>query len=166
MIIRPVLALVCLLLALAASGYLYMDIRDSIVRIKTAQDQVAALSARDSFAKNAAQFLAETAPERSAVQFFLTQADGTADAIALVEDAARVAGVKAIIDRATIEPIPETGFEYLNVVVSAEGTFPGMARFGTVLESLPTGAALTDTRLEVTESGWLGIFTVRFIKNT
>lgn len=161
--VSPILALLAAVALLSASVYMYYDIGVSAVTIKESRDQIAAISARDTFAKAAAQFLAETAPERSAVQFFLVPTDGTAQALELVENAAKLAGVTANVGAAEIAPLG-SHHERLNVTVSAEGTFAGQARFATVLESLPRGSYLSGVALSATEKGWYGTYQVSFIK--
>lgn len=160
----PIFALIFLVLAFGAGAYLYYDIESSAALIGEARDQIAAVAARDTFAKTAAQFLAETSAERAAIQFFIIPAEGTAEAIELVEDAASVADVDATVGSARLTPLPESHYERLDITVSAEGTFAGMARFGTVLESLPKGATLTEVSLEATNRGWFGTFVVSFVK--
>jgi hypothetical protein len=162
-IVSPLLACLAAALTFAVCAYLYYDIGVSAVQIKESRDTIATISARDTFAKAAAQFLAETTAERNAVQFFITPADGTAQSIELVENAAKLAGVQASVGAATIAPLG-TYHERLTVTVSAEGTFAGQARFATVLESLPRGASLTDVTLSATQKGWFGTYIVSFIK--
>ena len=159
----PVVFLVVALLAFGGAYYLYTDITASAALIQDSRDQVAAISARDTFARTAAQFLAETSAERSAVHFFVIPQDGTAQAIELVEAAAKLAGVKAIVGSATLGPLG-THHEQLDIAVSAEGTFAGQARFGTVLESLPRGATLKTVSFEATEKGWYGTYSISFVK--
>jgi hypothetical protein len=144
-------------------AFLYYDIQASAITIKESRDQIAAISARDTFAKAAAQFLAETAAERSAVQFFTIPPDGTAQALELVENAATLAGVKATVGDAEIASLGSY-HEGVSVTVSAEGTYAGQARFATVLESLPRGATLSSVTLSATEKGWYGTYLVSFIK--
>ncbi len=163
-ILAPLLGFVFMLAAAGAATYLYLDIQSSAAHIGNARDQIAAIAARDTFAKTAAQFLAETSAERAAIQFFLTPEEGTASAIELVERAADIAKVKAVVGSAKLTALPEPHHEQLDITVSAEGTFAGMARFGTVLESLPTGASVSEVRLEATDKGWLGTFVISFIK--
>lgn len=159
----PLIAVLFTLATFAVSFYLYDDIGKSAVTIKDSRDKIAAIAARDTFAKAAAQFLAETSAERSAVQFFIIPTDGTAQALELVENAATLAGVKASVGDAQIAPLGSF-HERLNVTVSAEGTYAGQARFATVLESLPRGAYLTSVSLSATEKGWFGTYVVSFIK--
>lgn len=162
-IVSPLLACLAAVIAFGACAYLYYDVGVSAVEIKESRDKIAAISARDTFAKAAAQFLAETTAERNAVQFFITPAEGTAQSIELVENAAKLAGVKATVGAATILPLGSF-HERLIVTVSAEGTYAGQARFATVLESLPRGASLTDVSLSATEKGWFGTYIISFIK--
>jgi hypothetical protein len=161
--IAPVVTILIALFMFGGGYYLYTDIEKSALIIKEARDQIAAISARDTFARNAAQFLAETSAERSAVQFFVIPQDGTAQAIELVEASAKLAGVKAIVGSATISP-QGAHHERLDISVSAEGTFAGQARFGTVLESLPRGASVKTVTLHATEKGWYGTYTLSFVK--
>ena len=157
---------VSLLVALASFGgvyFVYQDVVASAAEIQEARDQLAALSARDTFARNAAQFLAETAAERSAVRTFVISEDGTAQAIELVEAAALLSGVQANVGSATLSP-QGTHHERLEVTASAEGTYTGLARFATVLESLPRAAVLKSVDLSATEKGWYGTFIVSFVK--
>jgi hypothetical protein len=162
-VLRPLIALVCLLAALGACVFLYTDITMSAVTITESRDKIAAITARDTFAKSAAQFLAQTSAERSAVQFFIVPREGTAQAIELVEQAGTLAGVKAEVGAATLTSLDER-HERLDITVSAESTFQGAARFGTVLESLPRGAYLTSADIAATEKGWYGTYVVSFIK--
>ncbi len=162
--VAPICALVFLTLAGGAFMYLYIDIQSSATVITVARDQIAAIAARDTFAKAAAKFVAETVPERAAVTSFETSVDGTASAIVLVEEAAKIAKVTATVGSATLTPLPEPHHERLDVTVSAEGTFAGAARFATVLESLPRGAYLKEADLEVTDKGWFGTYVVSFVK--
>lgn len=161
--VNPLFAVLCALLTAGACVYLYLDIGKSVVTIKESRDQIAQISARDTFAKAAAQFLAETSAERSAVQFFIIPTDGTAQALELVENAAKLAGLKASIGDAKIEALG-SHHERLNVTVTGEGTYAGQARFATVLESLPRGAYLKDVTLSATEKGWYGTYIVSIIK--
>lgn len=163
-LVSPVLALVVMFAAFGACGFLYFDIHSSAALISDAREEISAIAARDTFAKTAAQFLAQTSAERSAVQLFVTPAEGTAGAIELVEDAAAIAKVSATVGSAVLTPLPEPHYERLDVVVSAEGTFAGVARFATVLESLPRGAYVSSTKLEATDKGWYGTYVVSFIK--
>lgn len=161
--ITPLATCIVALLLFGGAYYLYNDIQNSALLIKQARDQVAVVSARDTFARTAAQFLAETSVERSAVQFFVIPQDGTAQAIELVEAAAKLAGVKAVVGSAALSPLG-AHHERLDISVSAEGTFSGQARFGTVLESLPRGATLKTAALRATEKGWYGTYLVSFVK--
>lgn len=159
----PISALIGALAACGVTYYLYQDVVASAAAIQDARDQLAAISARDTFARTAAQFLSETAAERSAVRFFIIPEDGTAQAIELVEGAAKLAGVKATVGSASLAP-QGIHHERVDISVTSEGTFAGQARFATVLESLPRGATLTSTSLSVTEKGWYGAYTVSFVK--
>ena len=160
----PALAFLFLLASAAVSGYLYVDIHQSAATISLSRDQIAAITARDTFAKAAAQFLAETSAERSAVQFFVTPSDGTAGAIELIEQAGKLAGVVADVGSATLLPLAESHHEELSISVSTEATFAGAARFGTVLESLPRGAYLKQSTLEATDKGWYATYVVSLVK--
>jgi hypothetical protein len=162
--VSPIIAFICMLAAGAVCVFLYTDVVESAVTIKESRDQIAEVSARDTFAKSAAQFLAETSAERSAVQFFILPVEGTAQAIELVEQAGKVAGVKAEIGSAVLVPLSDPRHERLDITVSAESTFAGAARFGTVLESLPKGAYVTSVNLSATDKGWFGTYVVSFIK--
>ena len=161
--LTPIFALIFALASFVAAAYLYYDIGESAVLIKQSRDEIATIAARDTFAKAAAQFLAETAAERSAVQFFIIPTDGTAQGLEIVENAAKLAGVKATVGDAKIAPLGSF-HERLDVKVSAEGTYAGQARFATVLESLPRGASLTSATLSATEKGWFGTYVVSFVK--
>ena len=163
---RYLIPAVALIVALASFGgvlFLYTDVLTSAVRIQEARDQVAAISARDTFAQRAAQFLSETSAERSAVRFFTIPEDGTAQAIELVEAAAKLAGVKASVGSATLSGLG-THHERLDITATAEGTFQGLARFATVLESLPRGAVVSKIEISATEKGWYGSYLVSFVK--
>lgn len=162
--IPPILGLVFLALTSGAYGYIYYRIDVAVEVIARARNEIAVIAARDTFAKAAASFVAETVAERSAVQIFLTPADGIASAIELVEDAARAAKVKATVGSVQIVALSDVYHERIDISVSAEGTFAGAARFATVLESLPRGAFLKEVRLEVRDKGWFGAYTVSFIK--
>lgn len=159
----PAIALVIALVAFGVSYFVYVDIEKSAALISSSHDQIAAITARDTFAKTAAQFLAETAAERSAVQSFIISQDGTAQAIELVEASAKLAGVKATVGSAELLSIAGQ-HERLDISVSAEGTYAGLARFATVLESLPRAAFLKEVSLRATEKGWFGTYKVSFIK--
>lgn len=161
--ITPAITFIAALLLFGGAYYLYTDIEKSAAVIKTGRDQIAVISARDTFARAAAQFLAETSAERAAVQFFVIPQDGTAQAIELVEASAKLAGVKAVVGSATLSP-QGAHHERLDISVSAEGTFSGQARFGTVLESLPRGASLKTATLRATEKGWYGTYLISFVK--
>lgn len=163
-ILSPLVGFTFMLAAVGSAFYLYFDIQSSAAHIGDARDQIAAIAARDTFAKTAAQFLAETSAERAAIQFFLTPKEGTANAIELVERAADIAKVKAVVGSAKFTALPEAYHERLDITVSAEGTFAGMARLATVLESLPIGSFMSEVRLEATDKGWLGTFVISFIK--
>lgn len=163
---RYVIVLFGLVLVVLSYGgvyYLYNDIQTSAVRIEESRDQAAAIAARDTFARAAAQFLAETVAERNAIQFFVVPSDGTAHAIELVEVAGKLAGIKATVGAATIAP-SGTYHERLDISVSAEGTFAGLARFATVLESLPRGSLLRQVSITETERGWYGTYALTFVK--
>lgn len=160
----PIGALVFLCLAVAGFVYLYFDIHASASVISVAREEIATIAARDTYSKAAAQFLAQTSAERSAVLSFETAAEDTAGAIELIEEAARVAKVNATVSSATIVPLEEPHHERLDVVVSADGAFIAQARFGTVLESLPRGSYVKDMRIEASERGWFGTYTISFIK--
>ena len=162
-LISPLIALVLTVLSFGGAYYLYYDVGTSAALIKESHDQLAAITARDAFAKTAAQFLAETTVERNAVQFFLIPQDGTAQAIELVEAAGKLAGVKATVGDVSLAP-QGTYHERVLVSVSAEGTYAGLARFATVLESLPRGATLQEVAIHATERGWYGTYTVGLIK--
>lgn len=159
----PVAAFLLVVLTYGAAYVLYSDIQKSALLIETSRDQVATITARDTFAKAAAQFLAETTAERNAIQFFLVPLDGTAQAIELVETAGKLAGVRATVGAASVEPLG-AHHERLDISVSAEGTFSGLARFATVLESLPRGSVLENISISETEKGWFGTYAVTFIK--
>jgi len=161
--ILPVLSLVIALASFGGAYYIYTDIVTSAALIKESRDQVAAISARDTFVRTAAQFLAETAAERSAVHFFVIPQDGTAQAIELVEAAAKLAGVKASVGSASLAS-QGAHHERIDMSVTAEGTFAGLARFGTVLESLPRASSLKAVTLDATDKGWYGLYTVTFVK--
>lgn len=162
--LSPILAVIFLLASMAACVYVYYDIQQNAVLIGSARDEIASIAARDTFAKTAAQFLAQTSAERSAIQLFETPVEGTATAIVLVEEAAKIAKVTGTVGAATLTPLSEPHHERLDVTVSAEGTFAGLARFVTVLESLPRGAYVREAKIEVTDKGWYGSFVVSFIK--
>jgi hypothetical protein len=161
--VTPVIALLLALVSFGGAYYLYADIEKSAVLIETSHDQVAAITARDTFAKSAAAFLAETTAERNAIQFFLIPSDGTALAIELVEAAGKLAGVKASVGSATIGSLGAQ-HERLDISVSAEGTYAGLARFATVLESLPRASTLKQVDISQTEKGWYGTYAVTFVK--
>lgn len=160
----PIIAVVYMSAALGLCVWLDYDIKQSAALIGSARDQVAAIAARDTFAKTAAQFLAQTSAERSAIQFFLTPAEGTASAIELVEDAAAIAKVSASVGSASLVPLSQPHHERLDIAASADSTFAGAARFATVLESLPRASYLKEVRLESTDKGWYGTYVVAFIK--
>lgn len=162
--ISPVLALVFLLAAGAVWTYVYLDIVASAALVATARDEVTALAARDAYAKSAAQFVAQTATEQAAVEAFIIPVDGTAEAIELIEAAGRDAKVDASVVSATVATLDVSAHERLDVSVTARGGFPAVARFGTMLEMLPRGATLKSARLESAEKGWLGTYTVSFVK--
>ncbi len=162
-LLSPLLACLTAALAIAVCAYMYYDIGVSAETIKVSRDKIAQITARDTFAKAAAQFLAETTAERAAVQFFITPVEGTAQAIELVENAAKLAGVQATVGAATITPLGSF-HERLTITVSSEGTYAGQARFATVLESLPRGASLTSVTLSATQKGWFGTYIISFIK--
>ena len=160
----PVIAFFSMCVAAAACTFLYIDIERSAQTIKESHDQIAEISARDTFAKTAAQFLAQTSAERSAVSSFVMPTEGTATAIELVEQAGKVAGVKADVGSAVLVGLPEPHYERLDISVSSESTFAGAARFATVLESLPRGAYLSSAVISATDKGWYGTYVVSFIK--
>lgn len=161
--LAPLSALIILAAGLFGTWFLYAEILRSAALIKDSRDQLAAIAARDAFQRTAAQFLADTTAERNAIQFFVTPADGTAQAIELVEAAAKLAGVKANVGSADLSSL-NSHYERLTISVSAEGTYAGHARFATVLESLPRGATLESGTLGATERGWYGTYLISFIK--
>lgn len=150
--------------ALMALVYVYLDIQNAISNITTARTSIAAIGARDSFAKAAAQFLAETGKERAAVDSLTVLGDQTANAIVLVEEAAKLAGVKATVSAATIDHGDSKYLESLAISVSADGPLKAQANFATVLESLPKGAYVKDVHLESADKGWFGTYTILFSK--
>ena len=162
--IPPVLATLFLLASIGACIFVYYDIQQSVTLIGSARDQISSIAARDTFAKTAAQFLAQTSAERAAIQLFETPPEGTASAIELVEEAAKIAKVTATVGSATLKPTTGAHHEQLDLTVSANGTFAGIARFATVLESLPRGSYVSSARAEATDKGWFGTFVVSFIK--
>ncbi len=161
--VTPLFGLAFVLLSYGSVYFLYVDIQENAALIETSRDQVATITVRDTFAKAAAQFLAETTAERNAIQFFLVPADGTAQAIELVETAGKLAGVRATVGAASVGPLG-VHHEQLDISVSAEGTFAGLARFATVLESLPRGSVLHRVSVSETEKGWFGTYALTFIK--
>jgi Tfp pilus assembly protein PilO len=94
----------------------------------------------------------------------VTPPEGTASAIELVENAAKIANVRATVGAATLTPLKEKRHEELNITVSAEGTFAGVARFATVLESLPRASYLSNVDIEASSKGWYATYVVSFIK--
>ena len=162
--IAPILAVLFLIASIGGYWYVYTDIQASAELVSHSRDQIAEIAARDAFAKAAAKFITETAADRLAVESFEIQPADTAGAIELVEDAAKVAKVTATVASANILALPEDHHERLDIVVSADGSFVGQARFATVLESLPRGAVVRAAHLEATDKGWYGTYTVSFIK--
>ncbi len=156
-----------LIFALAGAGVsvaLYLDINASAVIIARSAEEVAAVSARDAFAKTAATFVAETATEQAAAALFVTGSDDTAGAIELIEEAGNTARVDASVTAATIAPTDSVHHERLDVVVTARGSFVALGRFASILESLPRAAYVRSASLEAEDGGWLGTYIVSFVK--
>lgn len=162
--LTPVLALALLFAVGAAWTYVYVDIQSTALDVIVARDEVAAITARDEAAKAAAQFVAQTEAEQAAVETFIIPADATAEAIELIESVGRTAKVGATVTSATVVSIDSPTHERLDLLVTARGGFPAVARFGTMLEMLPRGATLRSARLESASQGWLGTYTVSFVK--
>lgn len=161
--VKPIIAFIFLCGSLGALAFVYLDIQSSAAAIVAARNEIAAVGARDNFAKAAAQFLLDVSKERASIESLVVGKDQTATAIVLVEEAAKLAGVDASIASAAVGPTQAKHLQALTVVVSAEGSLRAHANFSTVLESLPKGAYLKSATLEAADKGWFGTYTVVFV---
>lgn len=154
-----------LFVAVAAFVWVSYDILQSSERVTEARTKAQEITARDAFAKSAAAFIADTATERATLGSFVIAPDETARAIEQVERVAKTMKLDTNIDSATIAPLDAAHHESLNLGVTARGPFVGLVRFGTVLESLPFVVQVKAVRFESADKGWIGTYTVQFLKS-
>lgn len=161
--IAPIVAILFAAASAVAWGALYVGIMDGAAAVSAARTEAAAAASRDALARSAAQFVAETADEQLAAASLTIPAAATAQAIELVEAAARRTKVTATVTTAQIESLANA-HERLIVTVAARGAFTDLIRFASFLEALPVASSVSMARLEATDTGWQGTVTVAFIK--
>jgi hypothetical protein len=162
--ITPVIAFLVAALMIGAWLYIYFDITASAAEIASYQDQVATVASRDAFLRSADDFVAQTSAEQRESIGYLTPAEDTASSIVLIEDAGRKAKVVGAVQSATIVPTGSAHHETLEVVVTARGTFAAHGRFIALLEALPRASMVTSVHMEASDNGWVGTYTVSFVK--
>jgi hypothetical protein len=164
-IIQPIVVL--LLAAAVAGAYAYMirDINLNVARASEAASGVETLSARDATARSMEFLLEETADESAALLTLVIRDADVAGPIAIIEDAARLAKVKVSISSIAITaPDGWVRHQGIEVSFSATASLAALARFASILESLPVGSRLERSSFEASKDSWFGTFRVLFVK--
>lgn len=145
--------------------YGYFDVMSTSESVVAARQEVAEITARDNFAKAAAQFISETSAERAALGTFVIAPDDTASAIELIESAAKVARVDASVASANIREFDAAHHELLSLEVTVRGGYAAVVHFGTMLETLPRVAVVRGVTLETADKGWFATYKIDFLKS-
>lgn len=166
--IKPFLPLIVAMLIFAACvtayGVMYTRIASGIDRIGVVLANTEALSARDALVRSQQLFLEDTTEAREVLSTFVLDDSQVVDAIEIVEDTARSNGTEFVISTVNTVGGSWESHEGIEINFSARGSFSALANTIATLEALPIAARLERGSLEASTDGWLGTFTVTFVK--
>lgn len=163
----PILILALLLAIAAIGGYVFM-----LTTIQTAVDEIASARAdsqsaeeRETLAQTANIFMTDTAPARSELDTFVTTDAEFVSAIDMLESAGKREKVDVTIGSVSVKKTAAKAHEAATVILSAKGSFAGLAAFASAVESLPLASRVTSVSLEAsTDNSWFGTFSLEFLK--
>lgn len=108
--------------------------------------------------------LVETSEDRAALGELIVTDDRLTEFLALVESGARAQGLRATTRSVDIVK-PQGLFEELRVVLDVEGSYEGLRRFVTLIETMPFHVDIEDISFDRREgTQWNGIITFSVTK--
>ncbi len=146
--------------------FVVYDISRARESADSARASIVSEESRGANAQVTKQFLESTEQQRAQAHSFYVPANGTADALSLVEQLARAAKVEARVTGADLTKIQAQYLEELSVTLNVRGPFTNVLSLVTMLESLPRVSNVRSVSIEVTEGGvWSGSIVAVFTKS-
>ncbi len=164
----PVLIFAFLIAVGAVGGYLFMlsSIQTAVDGIAVARAESEAAEERGKLAQTANVFMSETAASRSELDRFVTKDADFVSAIEMIEASGKREKVEVVIGSVSVKKIPDAkSHEIAVIILSAKGSFAGLAAFASALESLPLSSRVVSMSLEASgENSWFAAFSLEFVK--
>lgn len=146
---------ICAALFLGAAAFpAYLHVRTSEVKeyVADIEGKLEDARFREAHARSVKQLLADTQPQRDALEGASLPKDGAAQLINLLERDARAAGVAFSIGGVSVDP-KDGPLDALKITMLAEGTFASVMRLIRLVETVPYAATVDAVVLERGERG-------------
>lgn len=163
----PILILTILIALGASGGYVFMlqTIQTAIDGIAVARAESKTAEEREKLAQTANVFISENALARAEADTYVTSDAEFVSVIEMIEAAGKREKVSVTIGSVNVKKITAKSHDGATMVLSAKGSFAGLAAFASALESIPFASRVTSASLEAsTDNSWFGAFTLEFVK--
>lgn len=147
---------------------LYLFITGEVTKlvniVETAKAKTLGINKAHDLALANAQFISETATSRAEFENFIVKDADVVKLVEAVETAAKRERVSANIVSVNVVPGSWKYHESLQMNIAGKGSFAALSAFLSDVEALPLASRLDNATFTAADAGWLGTFTVEFVK--